>query len=225
MPVAAADNTCTESSLQAISFNTQTLPVEMAAPPPIPTEEEPKTISQEADSGQQLSLENTIVIGELVTANSNEKTQTRPAATEMNRIIEVSNGNGVTGMAGKSADYFRRLGFSVGRITNAKDFRFHDSIIFYEEGYLQVAKQLAEVTPGVQMIEKVDSLGGRSIGVKILLGKDLANTQFPDKLPREDRVAMPETIPHVDSPDNAVLITAAYKKQTFHAIGTETQPN
>ena len=82
-------------------------------------------------------------------------------------------------MAGKSADYFRGYGFDIRRITNAKHFRFNDSMIFYREGYLQVAKELAKVIPGAQDMEKVDSLGRSSIGVRVLLGKDLVNMQFP----------------------------------------------
>ena len=93
--------------------------------------------------------------------------------------IEVSNGNGIRGMAGRSADYFRGLGFTVGRVTNAKDFKFEESVIFYEEGHLQLAKEIARVIPGAQNLEKVSSLERASIGVKILLGKDIVSMQFP----------------------------------------------
>jgi tetratricopeptide (TPR) repeat protein len=95
-------------------------------------------------------------------------------------VIEVSNGNGVNGMAGRSADYLRSYGFTVGRITNAKDFSFNDSVIFYREGYLQVAEELARLTPGLQDLKKVDFLGRPAIGVRILLGRDLVKMQFPD---------------------------------------------
>ncbi len=97
-----------------------------------------------------------------------------------NGAVEVSNGNGVTGMAGRSADYFRGHGFNIRRITNAKNFYFDNSVIFYREGYLLVAKELARVIPGAQNIEKVDSLERASIGVRVLLGKDLANVRFPE---------------------------------------------
>ena len=93
--------------------------------------------------------------------------------------IEVSNGNGTRGMAGRSADYFRGLGFTVGRITNAKDFQFEESVILYREGHLQLAKELATVIPGAQNIEKVGSFERAKIGVKVLLGKDMVNMQFP----------------------------------------------
>lgn len=106
--------------------------------------------------------------------------QTQPAGAQLTAAVEVSNGNGVTGMAGRSADYFRDRGFTIRRITNAINFHFAESVIFYREGYLPVAKELAMVIPGAQDLEKVDSLGRASIGVRVLLGKDLVNMDFPE---------------------------------------------
>lgn len=94
--------------------------------------------------------------------------------------IEVSNGNGATGMAGRSADFLRGRGFKVRSITNAKHFRFEESIIFYKEGYLEVAKELATIIPGAQNLEKVESMGKASIGVRVLLGRDLVVMRFPE---------------------------------------------
>lgn len=127
-------------------------------------------------------LGDTIAIDSLVAKKTKKlivRTHKSPSLNYSNGAVEVSNGNGLTGMAGKSADYFRGYGFNIRRITNAKHFRFNDSVIFYREGYLQVAKELAKVIPGAHDMEKVDSLGRSSIGVRVLLGKDLVNMQFP----------------------------------------------
>lgn len=94
--------------------------------------------------------------------------------------IEISNGNGVTGMAGKSADFFRAYGFTIGSITNAENFRFQESIIYYKEGYLPVVKELVAIIPGSQNLKKVDSFAKASIGVRLLLGRDLVNMRFPE---------------------------------------------
>ncbi len=96
--------------------------------------------------------------------------------------IEVSNGNGVTGMAGKGAGYFRSLGFTVGRITNAPHFTYESSKIYYQEGYLEIAKAIAEIVPGPQELEMVEDLGRAGIGVRLLLGRDMAAIQFPENL-------------------------------------------
>lgn len=152
------------------------------------------------------TLEKNIAIISHIAEKSNKiivLTQTRPLHNQTNSAVEVSNGNGVTGMAGRSAEYFRAYGFNIRRITNAKNFRFNDSVIFYREGYLQVAKELARVIPGAQNLEKVDSLGRASIGVRVLLGKDLVNVRFPEgytqnlvdysRLKKENLITMTKT--------------------------------
>lgn len=118
-----------------------------------------------------------------------EKTKIRPEPVgkqEKRQLsfcgIEVSNGNGVTGMAGKSAGYFRSLGFSVGRITNAPHFNHESSKIYYQEGYLEIAKAIAEIVPGPQELEIVDDLGRAGIGIRLVLGRDMAAIQFPENL-------------------------------------------
>jgi len=97
-----------------------------------------------------------------------------------NVAFEVSNGNGVTGMAGRSADYLRDNGFSIRRITNADHFQFAESIIYYRKGYLQAAQKLAGAIPGAQDLKEVDDLGRSYIGVRLLLGRDLVKMHFPD---------------------------------------------
>ena len=128
------------------------------------------------------SLEKNIKIVSVIAEKTKKRVvqgQTVAILRKSDGAVEVSNGNGVTGMARKSAAYFRGHDFNVRRITNAKHFRFTDSVIFYREGYLQVAKKLAMVIPGFQEMEKVESLGRATIGVRVLLGKDLVGMQFP----------------------------------------------
>lgn len=96
--------------------------------------------------------------------------------------IEISNGNGVTGMAGRSAGFFRILGFDVGRITNAPHFNYQTSRIYYLEGNLDVAKAVAGIVPGPQEFEEVEDLGRAGIGVRLLLGRDMAAIRFPANL-------------------------------------------
>jgi len=94
--------------------------------------------------------------------------------------VEVSNGNGVTGMAKRSSELLSDYGFRVRRITNASNFHFGQSVIYFREGYLQVARELSHFLPGDQKLEQVDSLGRAAIGVKVLLGSDLVMLDFPD---------------------------------------------
>ncbi|EKD35050.1 MAG: hypothetical protein ACD_75C02077G0003 [uncultured bacterium] len=98
----------------------------------------------------------------------------------MKVAVEVSNGNGTTGMAKRSADFLRGHGFTVRSITNAKHFGFEESVIYYKEGFLQTAKDLAAVIPGVQELEKVESMAKPFVSVKVVLGRDLVTMRFPD---------------------------------------------
>lgn len=102
--------------------------------------------------------------------------------------IEVSNGNGISGMAGRSAEYFKSLGFTVGRITNAASFTFASSKIYYKEGYLGIAKAVAWLVPGPQEFEQVEDLGRLGIGVRLLLGRDMAAIRFQENLSRKTGV-------------------------------------
>lgn len=96
--------------------------------------------------------------------------------------VEVSNGNGTTGMAGRSAEFLRSHGFEVKRITNAQHFHFEESVIFYREGYLQTAQEIAAIIPGSQDLRKIDAMGKgiASVGVRVLLGRDLIAMRFPE---------------------------------------------
>lgn len=98
--------------------------------------------------------------------------------------IEVSNGNGVEGIAARTAAYFREQGQYVHRITNAKHFDFKGSIIFYREGYLQDAYKIALMVPGYQEMKLVESLGRSGVSVKLLLGEDMATMHFPEIMAR-----------------------------------------
>ena len=100
--------------------------------------------------------------------------------------IEVSNGNGVTGMAKRSAGYLRELGFTVGRITNASHFSHGNSTIYYQDGFQELAGLFARVIPGAQEI-KVDTIPNRpGIGIRLLLGKDIAAINFPESLAHKE---------------------------------------
>lgn len=107
--------------------------------------------------------------------------QIRTEHASLHGVVEVSNGNGVSGMAHRSAGLLRSYGFTVGRITNADHFNFHHSIIFYREGHLQAAQELAQVIPGTPEMKKTDFLGRETIGVRLLLGRDLIQAGFPEE--------------------------------------------
>lgn len=87
--------------------------------------------------------------------------------------IEVSNGNGVTGMARMVAGFLDRGGYARAHLTNQKPFKVASSQVLYRSGYREQALSLALTLPGKPGIVQVDNLR-RDISIKIVLGKDLA---------------------------------------------------
>lgn len=133
-----------------------------------------------------VSSKNNQILSPPVMAEDKQKPlqQQRRIAQDIASIhgVEISNGNGVRGMAKRSAKFFRSMGFSVDRVTNAQSFSYNESIIYYREGCLELAKSIAEVVPGVQDFVKVETLGRAKIGVRLILGADLGDMSFPEGL-------------------------------------------
>lgn len=95
---------------------------------------------------------------------------------DRNRVkveIEVANGNGVNGMAGKVATLLKEKGFNVIKITNANSFDHATTKIFYYNGHRRdVDRLLKEIAcrPDKRSIIELRRLGDR---IKIIIGKDL----------------------------------------------------
>jgi len=87
--------------------------------------------------------------------------------------VEVSNGNGVNRMARRVGDYLRNKGLNVTRLTNAKNFKFADTKIYYHDDYLQDAFEVARQIPGYQQMEEIEEFGRQPIKVKLVLGRDI----------------------------------------------------
>jgi len=86
--------------------------------------------------------------------------------------IEVSNGNGVAGVARRLAHYLCGRGLAVSRITNAEHFNHRATTIYYRKGYYEAALRLAGEIPGSQDIKQQKSFDRSQINVKVVIGKD-----------------------------------------------------
>tara|TARA_R110002073_G_scaffold119379_1_gene260584 strand:- start:1693 stop:2760 length:1068 start_codon:yes stop_codon:yes gene_type:complete len=86
--------------------------------------------------------------------------------------IEVSNGNGVTGMAKKVSDFFQKNGLAKARLTNHQTFTLPQSTIYYRSGNHEQANQINQMLPKrVNVLENNEIHG--NIQVKVLLGQDI----------------------------------------------------
>ena len=97
----------------------------------------------------------------------------QPTPTARPYKIEVSNGNGVTGMAKKVAGFLGSEGYSRARLTNQKPFQVASSLVQYRSGYREQAQSLVSTLPGQPGIAQADDLRG-DISIRVVLGKDLA---------------------------------------------------
>ncbi len=86
--------------------------------------------------------------------------------------LEVSNGNGVTGMAKRVLGHLSGLGMIVNRLTNDRPFNRRHTVIHYRQGYEVEALALkARLQPEVQTMQS-DELR-RDIDVRLVLGRDV----------------------------------------------------
>ena len=121
-----------------------------------------------------LSKEQVTAIGKKVglkLVSQNEVTRDKDVIVAVE--IEVSNGNGVNGMARRVASYLRKKGFTVARLNNANSFDHVTTKILYYNGYLQDVHRVLQEIPAqldARNIIELQRLGNR---IKILIGKDM----------------------------------------------------
>jgi Flp pilus assembly protein TadD len=101
-----------------------------------------------------------------------------PAVKEKNSSlkkaeVEVSNGNGVNGMARKVSSHLQKNGVPVRRVTNANHYNYRQTLIFYQNGYQEAAVQVADQIPGLQNLEEQKKFDRANINVKVIIGKDI----------------------------------------------------
>jgi len=87
--------------------------------------------------------------------------------------VEVSNGNGINKMAQRVASYLSERGHMICRFSNADNFSYQDTIIYYQKDYLHDAYEVAKLIPGYQKMKKAELFGHKDIAVRVVIGKDL----------------------------------------------------
>lgn len=88
--------------------------------------------------------------------------------------VDLTNGNGHGGLAGRLSGRLRREGFRVGRLSNADHFSFEKSVVFYGKGKAEQARLIASALPGggrYRLIELSDS----GMHVQVFMGADMVD--------------------------------------------------
>jgi len=86
--------------------------------------------------------------------------------------LEISNGNGVTGLARRVGELFGRQGISAYRLTNQPPYRQVTTEIQYRSGFRQQAEKVRETLHGYAVVARVDA-PRRPIDIRVVLGKDI----------------------------------------------------
>jgi Tfp pilus assembly protein PilF len=93
-----------------------------------------------------------------------------PAAVHKSRL-ELSNGNGVTGMAARLRSWLTTQGVKTSRLTNDLPYNQPQTVIQYRHGHEQAAMQIAQSLPAsAQALQRAD-LSPRT-DVRVLIGRD-----------------------------------------------------
>jgi lipoprotein NlpI len=111
--------------------------------------------------------------------------QLRPQAADMVQVatlgssdnlqkmrLEVANGNGVNGAAGKVSKFLRGQGYAAARLTNQKPFKTQTTQIQYRSGYEAQAQLLqSKLLDAPKLVERNDMRA--NVSVRVVLGKDM----------------------------------------------------
>jgi Flp pilus assembly protein TadD len=95
------------------------------------------------------------------------------ASQDMQKVrLEVANGNGVTGAAGKVSKFLRGQGYATARLTNQKPFKTKTTQIHYRSGYEAQAQLLqSKLLDAPELVERNDMRA--NVSVRVVLGKDM----------------------------------------------------
>jgi tetratricopeptide (TPR) repeat protein len=88
--------------------------------------------------------------------------------------IEISNGNGVSGMAKEVGGFLKKQGFNVVRLTNADHYQYAKASVYYRGDAEITALQIKGAIPGITQMKKVGGFDRDGVKVRVLVGRDLA---------------------------------------------------
>ena len=96
----------------------------------------------------------------------------RQSADESNLLLEVANGNGVRGMAARTAGLLREFGLPATRLTNARPYRQWQTEIQYLAGHEQEAILVQAALPVAARLVEIEAMQ-RGIELRVVVGHDL----------------------------------------------------
>lgn len=177
-PVESRPATQQAVATQAPSVQTLALPkdrgvISSAAPVPVATTESRVETGQSAPSVNEPRehAEPVQAAAVVATAEATPEPATAKAGT-IRRHLEISNGNGVNGMAKKIAYFLQESGYAKARLTNRKPFTVQTTLIQYRYGHQEDAEYLRSSLPGNTGMVPSSNLRA-DINLRVVLGRDM----------------------------------------------------
>ncbi|MFZ3286635.1 MAG: LytR C-terminal domain-containing protein, partial [Telluria sp.] len=90
-------------------------------------------------------------------------------------LLEISNGNGVTGMAARLARKMGDPALRVVRLSNQKRFNVRQTRVEYQSEFRAAAQRLAERFGTLAVVEVADC---KLVNMRLVIGRDLVRTNF-----------------------------------------------
>jgi len=104
-------------------------------------------------------------------------------------LVEVSNGNGINGMAEALSSALKRQRVRVWRITNAEQFDTEVTQVFYVDGHRNEAMALAAMLPGKAEVEPSTS-ALINTQIRIVVGHNIRSLEEAEQISTPTSVAL-----------------------------------
>ena len=128
--------------------------------------------TKDISENQKSSIINSKTVNEISNEISNKEHRISEDYT-VEFEIEISNGNGVDGMAKRLGNYLDKKGFKVTRLRNARCFNHETTKIFYYNGHAQDISRLLKEIPVECDKKNLIELEHSGNHIKIIIGKDM----------------------------------------------------
>jgi Flp pilus assembly protein TadD len=125
--------------------------------------------------------------------------------------IEILNGNGVEGMAGRLGNYLKKKGFNVTQVGNANSFGHIESKVFYDSGQAEYAHRFIQELPIQPNMKNIIGLKELENKIRLLIGKDM--------VPHNDEIS--RSIKKVSVNSYSILLSSCRRWNSVQKVLTD----
>jgi hypothetical protein len=94
------------------------------------------------------------------------------AEDDLTVAVEVLNGTGVTGLAGRAANVFQSFGYEIVGVGNADNQDYLKTVVLDRKGRIDAAQRVAELIRCDRVYTRMEEQADPAVDVTVILGKD-----------------------------------------------------